>query len=63
MTSRPKARNNKTKVQQDREEKLQYQLEQYKKPYTTNFKPKERSEEVVIQEQEAATTIAPRIID
>jgi hypothetical protein len=35
----------KTKLQQEREEKLQYELAQYQKPYTTNLKPIKLNEE------------------
>jgi hypothetical protein len=36
-----KTQRNKTKLQQQKEEQLELQLAQYKKPYTTNVKPKE----------------------
>jgi hypothetical protein len=54
LVARPKTR--KTKVQQQKEEQIELQLAQYKKPYTTNFKPTKEEDKEVVVEQEAATT-------
>jgi hypothetical protein len=56
---KPKSR--KTKVQQDRQDSIDMQLAQYKKPYTTNLKPKEENnyEERIEQGTVVSSTAKP----